>query len=256
MAQTLPASNPAAEAVLSRLDQVRDGGLVVDLACGVGQPSLLLAARRPALSVVGIDLTQAMLDRATELAEANGLGNARFQHGSLDSLPMDDAAADAVISQFGFLQEGDVHLSITEAVRILKPGGVLSVVAFDDMALNTLMSTMEAAFTGIANDELLPDFSYLTALALPGDREDRLRSAGMRTVASELVRWEVPLPDVEVLWSLALAPAPFGRASTSLTQAELSAVEERLVDLSAAFRTPDGGRLVFPMACRAFWGTK
>jgi hypothetical protein len=58
----------------------------------------------------------------------------------LDALALPDKSVDAAISQFGFLQEGELALSANELSRVLKDGAPFSVAAFDAIELNTLVS--------------------------------------------------------------------------------------------------------------------
>lgn len=108
---------------------LRPGQDVVDLGSG-GGIDCLLAGRvvGPAGSVVGVDFLSDMVDRATAAVPEAGLDNVRFVEGLIEALPLPDASTDVVISN------GVVNLSprkvrvLTEAFRILRPGGRLSIV--------------------------------------------------------------------------------------------------------------------------------
>jgi ubiquinone/menaquinone biosynthesis C-methylase UbiE len=77
--------------------------------------------------VIGIDMTDAQLEKATRLAHDHGFANVEFRRGYIEQLPIEDAAADVVISN------GVVNLSpektkvFAEAARILRPGGRLTI---------------------------------------------------------------------------------------------------------------------------------
>src|SRR5579883_1489947 len=81
------------------LGDLRAGEVVLDLGCGAGMDSLL-AARRvgPTGRVIGVDLTGPMVEKARANALAAGVGNAEFQLGEADHLPVDDGSVDVVIS--------------------------------------------------------------------------------------------------------------------------------------------------------------
>jgi len=79
--------------------RLKTGETVVDVGSGAGFDSLQ-AARHvgPDGSVIGVDMTQAMLDKATEGAQEMGLSNTEFRLGYAEALPVADASADVVIS--------------------------------------------------------------------------------------------------------------------------------------------------------------
>src|SRR5262249_27328966 len=59
---------------------IRTGQRVLDLACGVGDPALAIAERvGPSGTVLGLDLSEAMLAGARTFAHQRGIGNAEFR---------------------------------------------------------------------------------------------------------------------------------------------------------------------------------
>ena len=250
---TLPASNPVTQALLGRLPVLPAGSTVMDLACGTGQPTFVLAQARPSLEVLGVDVTPAMIDEAWLKARTNAIKNVRFEVMSLDRLELADRSVDGAVSQFGFLQEGDIGASTRELARVLAPGAPFSVAAFDDMDLNTLMTSIYRALANHVPADTLPDFEYLTRLAAPGLRERVLREAGLPHVDSELFRWSVPVPSFEVLWMIASGPIPFARAMAALDDAGVAKVRSALEAEVRQYETGNGS-YEFPMACRLFVG--
>ena len=252
----LPTTNPVVQAILERLpEDLPAGALVLDLACGTGQPSFVLARDRPELQVLGVDVTAALVDKARLTARENSVRNVRFEVMSMDRLDLADRSVQAAVSHFGLLQEGDVAASGRELGRVLSPGAPFSLAAFDDMALNTLMSTIARTLAGHVPPETLPDFDYLTQLAAPGLRERVLRESGLEQLHSELFHWAVPLPSFDLVWQVASAPVPFARAFATLDSAGADRVRSELEDAVSRYRTEDG-TFVFPMACRLFWGRR
>jgi arsenite methyltransferase len=108
---------------------LQPGQAVVDLGSGGGIDCLLAArAVGPSGSVIGVDFLPDMVARATNAATDAGLSNVRFVEGLIEALPLPDSSADVVISN------GVVNLSprkvrvLSEAFRVLRPGGRLVVV--------------------------------------------------------------------------------------------------------------------------------
>lgn len=108
---------------------IRTGQRVLDLACGVGDPALAIAARvGPAGSVLGLDLTQAMLDGARSLAEERGIGNAEFRRIESEvELGVADGSFDAATCRFGLMFMPDPARGLAAVRRALKPGGRVAV---------------------------------------------------------------------------------------------------------------------------------
>src|SRR5205807_2809430 len=81
------------------LGRVEPGSAVLDLGCGAGT-DLLIAAQMtgPTGRVIGVDMTPAMLGRAGESAGEMGLENVELNESLIESLPLEDASVDGVIS--------------------------------------------------------------------------------------------------------------------------------------------------------------
>jgi arsenite methyltransferase len=108
------------------LGRVAPGSVVVDLGCGAGT-DLLIAAQMtgPDGRVVGIDMTAPMLQRARASADEMGLPNVELHEGLIESLPLDDASVDLVISNGVIDLVLDKEAVFDEIDRVLRPGGRL-----------------------------------------------------------------------------------------------------------------------------------
>ncbi|MER5796355.1 class I SAM-dependent methyltransferase [Streptomyces sp. NPDC001980] len=248
----LPAVWPSHRALLDRLPAQTGGGLILDLACGVGSPTFEAAKQNPEARVLGVDRAGKLIDAARALAAAHGIGNVDFQVMPLDELSLADQSVDAAVSHFAFLQEGDVAESVKELSRVLKDGASFSVAAWDVIELNTLASLAVSVLERHVPEELLPDMEYLSELAAPGLRERLLREAGFSTVHTELLSWRLPLPSATAVIA---SPVPFGRAVDSLSSSELDVVKTELGQGADQYRTPEG-TYAFPMTCRLYWGNR
>jgi len=99
---------------------------VLDIGCGAGI-DLLIAAQivGPRGRVVGIDMVEAMLDRAQEHIKLSAAQNACVQKGSAEELEFPDKTFDVVISNGVFNLVLDKTKALSEVLRVLKPGGRL-----------------------------------------------------------------------------------------------------------------------------------
>lgn len=104
------------------------GEHVVDVGCGAGIDSLIAANMvGPTGRVVGVDMTPEMIAKARASAEQANAGNVEFRQGLAESLPIDGAWADVVISNGVMNLFPDKLAGLQEIARVLKPGGRLQV---------------------------------------------------------------------------------------------------------------------------------
>ncbi len=109
-----------------RIDPIDAGATVLDLGCGAGT-DLLLAARRvgPSGRAIGVDMTEAMVERARAGALRAGFSNVEVRLGDAMELPVESDSIDVVISNgvLNFNLTPDKSVAYGEVFRVLKPGG-------------------------------------------------------------------------------------------------------------------------------------
>lgn len=114
------------KSLVAALPDVREP-FCVDLACGTGDLSFLLATRYPRGRVVGVDLTPPMLDRARAL---NRFEHVEFRQGDMADTGLPDESADIVTGGYALRNAADLAAALREIRRILKPGGVAAFLEF------------------------------------------------------------------------------------------------------------------------------
>lgn len=114
------------------LRRLKPGERVVDAGSGGGFDCFVAAGQVGETGhVVGIDMTEEMLERSRAAAASLGLDRVEFRQGLLEEMPVEDGWADAVISNGVINLCADKKRVFAEIMRILKPGGHLQ---FADIA--------------------------------------------------------------------------------------------------------------------------
>jgi SAM-dependent methyltransferase len=159
---SLGCGNPLAVA------ELRPGETVLDLGSGGGL-DVLLSARRVAPHGVayGLDASTDMLALARANAEKARIANARFLHGRIENIPLPDDHVDVVISNCVINLAGDKPAVLTEAFRVLKPGGRLGIsdVTADENTDPTRLARAEQQVGCVAGALTQPEYEHLLVAA-------------------------------------------------------------------------------------------
>jgi SAM-dependent methyltransferase len=109
-----------------QLGRIDPGSTVLDLGCGAGT-DLLIAAQMtgPGGRAIGVDMTGSMLDRARASAVEMRLANVELHEALIESVPIEDASIDVVISNGVIDLVPDKEAVFAEIDRVLRPGGRL-----------------------------------------------------------------------------------------------------------------------------------
>ncbi len=178
---------------LARRLDVPTGGRVLETACGTGISTEHLRGALPdSVEIVATDLNDAMLDYGR--AKRSDLANVSFRQADALDLPFEDASFDAVACQFGLMFFPDKAAGMAEALRVLKPGGMLGFNVWDSLDANEIARVAHETIGTFFDDDppqfLLLPFSYHQI----GPIEALLAKAGFDAVTIEAVDTVVERP--------------------------------------------------------------
>ncbi|RVU13243.1 class I SAM-dependent methyltransferase [Methylobacterium oryzihabitans] len=181
---------PLTAAFLDGLD-LPPGGRVLDVGCGCGETALIAAGRVGAGGdVLGVDISQPMLDRARERARAVPPGHAALSFLEADAQTHPFAPdRDVVLSRFGTMFFDDTAAAFANLARALRPGGRLALLCWRGLPENPWVARAREAVLTVVPEPATPTpggpgpFRFADIEAL----EQVLRRLGFADVATARV---------------------------------------------------------------------
>jgi ubiquinone/menaquinone biosynthesis C-methylase UbiE len=208
------------------------GARVLDLCCGSGASALPAAeAVGPTGWVLGVDITEPLLEQARAKAAARGLAHVTFRAAPVESLVFEPGEFDAVLSVFGLFFIEDMSALLARAWRWLRPGGPLAITVWGQ----DVLAPGEGLFweAVVAEEPSLQTAGHASRL----DTADKIAAvfAGAGLPAPEIVadRWEMPLASPEAFWPVIMGTSNRG-AYDALTPPQQARVRRRVTEALGA----------------------
>ncbi len=188
---------------------VGTGERVLDLCCGTGA-SALPAARAVGRtgSVLGVDLTPALVQVARANAAHQGLAQVRFEAGDVTALRFAPGSFDVVQSVFGMFFLPDMAAMLRAAWGWLAPGGRLVTTVWG----RTVLAPGEAYFWDAVTRED-PSLDHISPAALLAEPDALLRlhaEAGVAVPEVARESWRMPLGSPEAFWPVIMGTSNRG----------------------------------------------
>ncbi len=110
--------------VISELKKYRPRGVITDIGCGPGYLVSRLAATFTDITIIGVDISEEMIQKATQNLSALGFSDrVSFRRGDIQQLPFDYNLLDFAVSTLSLHHWSDAKQAMKEIHRVLKPGG-------------------------------------------------------------------------------------------------------------------------------------
>jgi SAM-dependent methyltransferase len=124
---------------------IRSGDEVVDIGCGTGLTTREAARAAAPGRVVGVDVSERMLERARRLTAAEGLDNVRYELGDAQVHRFEPAGFDVAISRFGTMFFSDPAAAFANVAAALRPGARLVLLVWQQREHNEWARAIDAA---------------------------------------------------------------------------------------------------------------
>ena len=132
-------------AALRRAFEIDRHTHVLDIGCGTGQTTRDAARMAVAAGALGVDLSEAMIERAWQLTKAEGLNNAKFEVADAQSHRFPAECFDVAISRFGTMFFADPVAGFSNIALALRPGGRLVMMVWQNHDRNEWSSSIDRA---------------------------------------------------------------------------------------------------------------
>ena len=138
--------------VLRRAGGIRRHDHVLDVGCGTGLTTREAARMASTGSALGVDVSERMIDRAREIAEAEGPPNVAFERADAQVHPFSPQHFDLAISRFGTMFFDDPVVAFTNIGRALRPAGRLVMLVWQGHERNVWEVEIRKALEGFERD--------------------------------------------------------------------------------------------------------
>ena len=235
---------------LTTAAEIAPGQRVLDVACGTGVLARVAAESvGTSGSVAGVDINPGMLAVARKAAP-----DIDWREGSAESLPHEDRAFDAVVSQFGLMFFPDRKTALREMMRVLNPNGRLAVAVFDSLDNIPAYAIMADVFERRAGKEIGDVLRFPFSLGDPEQIASLFADAGVENAEIDSQQGTARFASVrEMILADVKGWMPF--AQIHLDEHTTDAVVEEAEQVLSRFLTV-GGSVEFGVAAHVITATK
>jgi len=235
--------------------EVGPGQRVLDVGCGMGDPTLQVAVLvGPHGRVLGIDVAEGMIATAGERAAALGLGHVEFRTADVMTVDLPAETFDVVLGRWSVIYVADVPGALARLRRALVPGGRIALSAWAPPEANPWITVPMTALARVRTlpplDATVPGAFHLSA---DGALAKALVGAGFQAVGQERVMLSWFAHDADEFWAMTGDTAgPLASLFAGLSATERAQVKREVTEGIARFRAGDVYRI--PAQAQLAWG--
>jgi SAM-dependent methyltransferase len=205
---------------------VGEGASVLDVGCGTGSLSVILAETTKAARIVGIDLSAPFV----EYARAHDADpRLTFEIGDAQALPYEDATFDAALALLVVNFIPDARKAAGEMRRVTRAGGLMATTMWDNTGRNELMNMFWSAAVALDPDVKREDVrpgTFGSAEAL----SDLWGATGLRSIETKELNIDCRFGSFDDYWEPRAAEGPTAAYIKTLPRARKELLRERLRD--------------------------
>jgi ubiquinone/menaquinone biosynthesis C-methylase UbiE len=240
---------------MAAVSGVRPGNRVLDVGCGIGDPTLQVAVLvGPHGRVLGIDLSEAMLETARERAAALGLAHVEFRAADVTGAELGREVFDVVLARWSVIYVADVVGALRRLREALVPGGRIAVAAWAPPDANpwiTIPMQALARVHPLAPTD--PAASGPFQLSADGELARALLQAGFQAIDQERVVLSQFARGPEEYWTMLTDTAgPVAPLLAGLAEEDRARVAREVA--RAVDRFSSGDVLRIPAQAQLAWG--
>lgn len=242
----------AAQAELLTLAALRRGEKVLDVACGTGLVSFDAArAVGPEGQVLGVDLSDLMVQAARARAQAQGFENTAFERMDAEKLALPDCSQDAALCALGLMYMPEPERAVSEMQRVLRPGGRMVLAVWGERARCGWSALFPIVDAEVASD-VCPLFFRLgqgNALA------QLCADAGFEHIESRRVTATLAYASADQACDAAFAGGPVAMAWSRFDEPTRDRARASYIQAIAPWRQPQGYQIPgeFVVVAAANW---
>jgi len=235
--------------------EVGPGQRVLDVGCGMGDPTLQVAVLvGPHGRVLGIDVAEGMIATARERAAALGLAHVEFRTADVMTMDLPAESFDAVLGRWSLIYVADPPAALARLRGALVPGGRIALSAWAPPEANPWIAIPMAALAKVRTlpptDPAVPGAFHLSQ---DGALAKALVGAGFQAVGQERVVLSWFAHDPDGFWAVTGDTAgPLASLLADLSAAERAQVKREVTEGIAKFRAGDVYRI--PAQAQLAWG--
>jgi SAM-dependent methyltransferase len=224
--------------------ELQPGQRVLELAAGPGDTGFLAAELiEPGGTLICSDGSEEMQAIAKERAQRFEVTNVEFKQLQLEWIDLETASVDVILCRWGIMLTVDPSAAVTEARRVLRPGGRLSVAVWDEARENPWATLPGRVLVELGHAEPPdPEAPGMFTLAAPGQLQDLLESAGFTDVEVDGVDLPRRVADVDAFVAETLdLSRMFADTVNSLSAEDRTEVVRGIGEAMQPYEHPGGG---------------